>query len=299
MAFVVVVRDPRRQIAVESNQVEQILEGVAAVVHGRMEPCRLVVACPVAEPVRLVVENVPAIVPGDHKIDESPEIAPDRLRAGRRRDRIGVAVARETLGDASSPQPVGRKAELQFRQSCQGIGQAEAFVSRLLEMCGARVDDHGSRHGSPGSVDSVVSQLLAADSVEVVLRIEIHRFQNAMEAAASGGAPGKREGRRAIRWRLSGVIGWRALVVIMIGTPDQAASRTVIGTESREAGDVAGALQFPGEPPRFEEQSGLRCGRRSGSLVGLAVGFQCDGSPGPLDDFSDLLAPCVLRQLTE
>ena len=231
VALAVVVRKPRRKVSVQRDEVDEVLERVAAGTHRRGERLRRVVARLRAQPVRLVVHDVPALPVLDDKVDVAPQEAVERrpgpARPVRRRagERVRIAVLDEPRGEPAAIEPLHREVELQLDQPPVRIAQAETAVSNGAACLATRGDgvpprscspfrsfrrlgspeqdrpgvlDHVARHRLPDAVDPEVRQRGDADLVETRpvrgnFRRVVQTFEDSVQAAPRDRTPRKRE----------------------------------------------------------------------------------------------------------
>ena len=192
--LVVVIAQAGLQVAVESEQIQQVLKPVAMFAHRGAESFPVVVLRRAAEPVRFVVEHVPAAPVLESEIDEAAQEAVDDLSVLLAAQQPGVAVAFEQIAEGGAANAVHREGELEFGKAAAYARQQKAFLSRFLKSRFASIFDHGPGDIVPARVDARELKLLFADFADFAFRLVIQGLEDSMQATAHVDAAGKSEG---------------------------------------------------------------------------------------------------------
>ena len=132
MAFVVVVGEAGAEVAVQRDEVDEVLEGIPARESSAAQRGRHIARGIRPEPVRLVVDDVPASRVLHHEIDETPQEAVDGRALSRLCvlpvifEGVWIAVLAEAGGKTTSDQPRDREVELHLGDAPHRVRQPES-----------------------------------------------------------------------------------------------------------------------------------------------------------------------------
>ena len=267
-----------------------------------------------AEPVRLVVEDVPAAVVPCREVDEAVQEAVDRGVAPG--EPVIVALHFEAVREFRALKPVERQVELHLGDGPLEVGQPEhaARLARRHERGLQAVLDQGSDGRQPLVLEAVAGERALAGPLQAFgVRVAEPPLEDLVQAPAGAAAAGEGEDGRAVFFPFRRVGGRRRFdggfsvgeVDVVAVAHEQAGAR---GGPSRQGG-VARPLPDPFELA-FElaglERSGrLRAGRLGVGFGPLSVGVgirrlvdhpQRDGATGMVRECLDLRQPLALAQ---